>query len=226
MAGNVVTSASASASASAGALIGRRVHWGSSEEDLRNEDGSNSIDGDPEVAGGGGKGEDHRQKRRVYSSNSATCLDRNNNNINNINNNRRNRKTSIEKGSEQRGAVMRGAETQGTDPRGPRTTLPRVSEPGESEPGERVQSEVNAEHNVNRDDEPQEAERKDQSNLNTRTRNECVPIRIVNTIIMFLCFSAFIVGMMVTLYREAMRIDDKNHRITTTTTTTPRPHAA
>lgn len=220
MAGNVVTSASASA----GALIGRRVHWGSSEEDLRTEDGSNSINGDQEVAGGGGKGEDRRQKRRVYSSNSATCLDRNNNN--NINNNRRDRKTSIPKGSEQRGLVMQGAETQGTDPRGPRTTLPRVSEPGESEPGGQVQSEVNAEHNVNRDDEPQEAERKDRSSLSsTRTRNECVPIRIVNTIIMFLCFSAFIVGMMVTLYREAMRIDDKNHRITTTTTT-PRPHAA
>ena len=57
MAGNVLTSASASA----GALIGRRVHWGSSEGDVRNEDDSDLIDGDPEDAGG--RGEDHRRKR-------------------------------------------------------------------------------------------------------------------------------------------------------------------
>jgi len=43
-----------------------------------------------------------------------------------------------------------------------------------------------------------------------KERRECVPIRILNTILMTLCISAFIVGLLFTLYQEALRIDNQN----------------
>lgn len=39
-------------------------------------------------------------------------------------------------------------------------------------------------------------------------RKECVPIRILNTILIILCFAAFIGGLLVTLYQEALRSEE------------------